>query len=84
MRIPTNRLLCLIASILLTGCALEPRVVLVPPIVYVEGVPSDSLKTGPAMKGRVYVYNGTAWELSANKIEIPEGWLLVPPPPHKD
>lgn len=74
----------LLGLMLLTGCALEPRVVLVPPILYHEGKPTDLLKAGPGISGRMYVYNGTTWELSANKLEVPEGWLVMPPPPHND
>jgi hypothetical protein len=31
------------------------------------------------VKGRVYVREGNEWTLSANCVEIPEGFYLVPP-----
>ena len=29
---------------------------------------------GPDVKGHVYYWNGSSWELSDNKVLIPEGW----------
>ena len=41
--------------------------------------PSDNLvRTGPNVTGRVYYWNGTEWELSKNKVTLPEGWLMGP------
>lgn len=36
------------------------------------------VRAGPSLEGRVYVWNGTEWELSANKVRIPEGWYIAP------
>ena len=33
---------------------------------------------GPNVKGRVYVWDGDKWELSRNKVSLPEGWLAGP------
>lgn len=52
----------------MTGCA---RTVLVP-----EGSP---IRVGPDAKARVYVRVEGEWRLSQNKVEIPEGWYMVPP-----
>ena len=43
--------------------------------------PNDTLvRIGPDVKGRVYYYKGPkeGWELSANKVQLPEGWLAGP------
>jgi hypothetical protein len=50
------------------GCA---RTVLVP-----EGSP---IRVGPDVKARVYARVDGEWRLSQNKVEIPEGWYMVPP-----
>lgn len=40
---------------------------------------SDAIvRAGPDVRGRVYVWTGEAWELSANKVEVPEGWYIGP------
>jgi hypothetical protein len=36
------------------------------------------VRAGPDMKGRVYQWDGEAWVLSANKVQIPEGWYIGP------
>ena len=63
------------------GCGSNPRVVMIPPIEWVDGVPTDLLKIGPGMTGRVYVHTAEGWVLSDNKVTLPEGWLASPPPP---
>lgn len=60
--------LCGLATALLSGCA---RTVLV-----AEGSP---LRTGPATQARVYARVDGEWVLSENRVEVPEGWYLVPP-----
>lgn len=37
------------------------------------------IRIGPNVRARVYLFNGTEWELSQNAVEIPEGWYMVPP-----
>jgi hypothetical protein len=51
-----------------SGCA---RTVLVS-----EGSP---VRIGPKATARVYALVAGEWELSENRVEIPEGWYLVPP-----
>lgn len=52
------------------GCS--PRAVLVPE--------SSPVRIGPEVAGRVYVLTPEGeWQLSGNRVEIPEGWYLVPP-----
>lgn len=41
-----------------------------------EGAP---IRIGPSTSARVYVYANGVWELSANRVAIPEGWYVVPP-----
>ena len=72
------------ASLSLLGCASESnRVVLIPPIVGVDGTPSDLLRLGEPMKAQVYFWKDGAWVRSGNAVELPEGWLLMPPEPAK-
>ena len=37
------------------------------------------MRVGPASRLRVYHRIDGTWTLSENRIEIPEGWYLVPP-----
>ncbi len=78
----THKLLLICGITLLTSCVSEPRTILVPPVVYLDGKPSDVLKLGYGVEARVYTFDGKEWQLSANKVPLPEGWLLIPPPPH--
>lgn len=57
-------------AVCMTGCE-SPRVVLVPP--------GEVIKIGPDTKGKVYVNTKDGWELSNNKVTIPEGWYALPP-----
>ena len=70
-----NRLLVKMPLLLLSGFALlgltgckNSRVVFVPES---EGL----IRIGPNVRGYVYYWNGSDWELSGNKVTIPEGWL---------
>jgi len=68
-------LLCVGSLAVVAGCATK-RVNLVPS--------SDALlRAGPDYKARVYIWNGKSWELSPNKVNIPEGWFIGPLPPTK-
>lgn len=51
-----------------SGCT---RAVLVPE--------SSPIRIGPATRARIYAMTDGKWELSANCVEIPEGWYCVPP-----
>ena len=43
-------------------------------------VPEESpMRVGPQSRLRVYHRIDGTWTLSENRIEIPEGWYLVPP-----
>lgn len=57
------------ASVFLTACG--PRTVLVRE--------SSPIRIGPDVKGHVYIRENGEWTLSANRVEIPEGYYLVPP-----
>jgi hypothetical protein len=40
---------------------------------------SDALvRIGPDVTGRVYHWTGSEWELSKNRVTLPEGWLAGP------
>jgi len=46
-------------------------------VVFIE--PTDTLvRMGPDVRGHVYYWTGEGWELSHNKVEIPEGWVAGP------
>lgn len=71
--------LVLLASPSVTSCAGGQRVVLVPPITLDEqGNPTDLIRIGPNVSGRIYVLVGDQWELSENEVLIPEGWYAAP------
>ncbi len=53
---------------LLVGCT-GPRVVFVPSA-------DAPVRAGPGVRGRVYVWTGTTWELSRNRVPIPEGLYI--------
>jgi hypothetical protein len=43
-------------------------------------VPEDSpMRVGPSSSMRVWMRLDGVWTLSGNRIDIPEGWYLVPP-----
>ena len=68
MPIPIALCLSVAASFFVCGCS---RAVLVP-----EASP---IRIGPATRARIYAMIDGEWELSANCVEIPEGWYCVPP-----
>lgn len=37
------------------------------------------MRLGPRNEVRVYTFEEGEWKLSNNRIEIPEGWYIVPP-----
>jgi len=41
-----------------------------------EGSP---VRIGPCARARVYSLEGAQWRLGDNRVELPEGWYLVPP-----
>jgi hypothetical protein len=60
--------LTIVALLMLAGCT-GPRVVFVP-------AKNAPMRIGPGVSGKVYVWNGTTWELSGNKVAIPEGLYI--------
>jgi hypothetical protein len=66
--------LCLASCVMLgsSGCLTSgKRVVFIPT--------SDALvRLGPDVTGHVYHWTGTEWELSKNRVTLPEGWLAGP------
>jgi len=54
-------------SALLVGCG-GTRVVFVHPTDH------DLVRLGPDVRGHVYFWNGSEWELSKNEVRLPEGW----------
>lgn len=40
---------------------------------------ASPMRLGPDVKARVYHREAGVWTLSANRVELPEGWYLVPP-----
>ncbi len=68
-----------------TACAgtESARVVLIPPTIYAaDGTPSDLLRLAEPVEARVlYAMPDGTWRASANKVTLPEGWIVVAPPP---
>jgi hypothetical protein len=40
---------------------------------------ASPIRTGPCVKGKVYVKTADGWQLGDNDVRIPEGWYCVPP-----
>ena len=57
-----------VGLVFLAGCS-GPRVVFVPSA-------DAPVRAGPGVRGRVYVWTGTTWELSRNRVPIPEGLYI--------
>ena len=58
----------LVAFCILCGCS-GPRVVFLP-------AADAPVRAGPDLSGRVYVWTGSTWELSRNKVTVPEGFYI--------
>ena len=69
----------------LTNCTTTaPTTILIPPIVYLEdGTPTDVIMLGPDCEGYIFVRTDGKLVQSRNKIKLPVGWLLAPPPSHQ-
>ncbi len=57
-----------LGAFLLAGCS-GPRVVFVPSA-------DAPVRAGPGVRGRVYVWTGSTWELSLNRVPVPEGFYI--------
>ena len=64
-----NLFLIIFVVLSMIGCG-TTRAVLVPP--------GELIRIGPDVRGQVYVWNGTEWILSDDKVIIPEGWFAGP------
>ncbi|MEI6210927.1 MAG: hypothetical protein WCR06_04810 [bacterium] len=68
-------LVCVPLGVLLWGVVLSclgcagPRVVFVP-------AAEAPVRAGPGMTGKVYVWTGQIWELSSNRVSVPEGYYI--------
>jgi hypothetical protein len=67
-------LLAAFVAALLSGCEANR-------VVFVHPTDQDLVRLGPDVRGRVYFWNGSSWELSSNTVQLPEGWYAgyVPP-----
>ena len=70
MRMSIASLCVVLALVCANGCA-PNRTVFVP-----EASP---MRVGPSSSMRVWMRIDGVWTLSGNRIDIPEGWYLVPP-----
>ena len=66
MRRWTLPLLLMSVGVGITGCKSSN-------VVFVE-VSDGLVRLGPDVRGHVYFWNGSAWELSNNSVDLPEGW----------
>ena len=66
-----------------SGCAGigKTEVVLVPTSTDVDGVPYSIMRLAEPVKARVFVRQGGRFVRSRNRVELPAGWMLIPPPP---
>lgn len=82
-RIQSPTIAALLALLLaLPACVTDaPKVVLVPPIVWVDGEPTNLVQLAEPVQARVYVTIDGQRVQSSNRVTIPEGWLAGPPPP---
>ena len=62
------RIVAVAILLLAAGCA-GPRVVFLP-------AADAPVRAGPDMSGRVYVWTGATWELSQNRVTVPEGFYI--------
>lgn len=62
--------LFIFVGLLTTGCASLTEA---KKVVFVDES-GGFVRIGPNVTGQVYVWDGTHWALSQNKIKIPEGW----------
>jgi len=44
----------------------------------VDGTPTNLIKIGPGVTGRIYIKVEDKWVLSDNAVVIPEGWFAAP------
>lgn len=42
--------------------------------VFVNPTDHDLIRLGPEIRGRVYLWNGVAWQLTDHPVLLPEGW----------
>ena len=42
--------------------------------VFVNPTDHDLVRLGPGIRGRVYFWTGTEWQLSDQEVLLPEGW----------
>ena len=59
-------LLLFLSTFVMLGCG-GRKVVLVP-------VSTGLVRLGSDVKGHIYHWNGSEWELSSNTVHLPEGW----------
>ena len=57
------------------GCVGGQKVVMVPES-------TGLVRLGSDVKGHVYHWNGSEWELSSNSVNLPEGWYAGSLPSH--
>ena len=57
----------LLMSVSLAGCGGTK-------VVFVHPTDHDLVRLGPDIRGHVYYWNGSDWELSKNEVRLPEGW----------
>lgn len=56
--------------LLLTGCATSRTVMI--------DTQSDIVRLGPDVKGHVWFFRDGKWQLSGDKVALPEGWYAGP------
>jgi hypothetical protein len=67
--IATLACFAVLVVVFVSGCG--PRVVLV--------TEDSPVRAGEHVRGQVYVLVDGVWVPSRNKVQVPEGWYMVPP-----
>ena len=69
-------LLLFLSTFVMLGCG-GRRVIMVPES-------TGLVRLGHDVKGHVYHWNGSEWELSSNAVSLPEGWYAGSLPSHNN
>lgn len=81
---PRRKLLTALLVLCGIGCVAacgNTKVILVPTEVDVDGVPYSVLQLAEPIRARVFVESGGETLQSTNRVDLPAGWLLIPPMP---
>ena len=76
LSVRTRRATLLLITAVLVALAVASAIGCARTVLVSEGSP---IRIGPEMTGRVYTKTDDGWQLSDNRVRVPEGWYCVPP-----